>query len=313
MKLITQQQIIDLGISPKDCIQWVTESFKMKYDCILPHKNSLKPFGEVFYNTMPCYIPGTVNRFGVKEVSRYPLEKPSLNSELLLYDGNNGHLLALMDANWITAMRTGAVASLAINTLKSSKASVYSFIGLGNTARATLLCLLETVKDPITVVLMEYKGQEQLFMERFEKYGNVRFETVSNHNDLVSGADVVVSSVTAATELVAPDECYREGCLVVPIHTRGFQNCDLFFDKVFADDTAHVHEFRYFDRFRKFDELSQVLLGNNPGRENDKERILSYNIGIALHDICFASKIYDALESKVPDVPFPKIKEKFWI
>ena len=313
MKLITQKQITDLGISPKDCIEWVTESFKIKYDCILPHKNSLKPFGEVFYNTMPCYIPQPVNRFGVKEVSRYPSENPSLNSELLLYDGNNGNLLALMDANWITAMRTGAVASLAINTLKPSFAKVYSFIGLGNTARATLLCLLETIKTPFTVVLMEYKGQEELFMKRFEQYKNICFETVSNHNDLVSKADVVVSSVTAATELIAPDECYKEGCLVVPIHTRGFQNCDLFFDKVFADDTAHVQEFKYFDRFRIFDEFSKILLRQNPGRENDKERILSYNIGIALHDVYFASKIYDALESKATEVSFQKIKEKFWI
>lgn len=313
MKIITQQQIIDLGITPKDCIEWVTESFKMKYDCILPHKNSLKPFGEVFFNTMPCYIPEPINRFGVKEVSRYPLEKPSLNSELLLYDGRNGNLLALIDANWITAMRTGAVASLAINTLKPSFAKIYSFIGLGNTARATLLCLLETIKTPITVVLMEYKGQEQLFMERFKQYKNVHFETVTNHNDLVSKADVIVSSVTAATELIAPDECYKEGCLVVPIHTRGFQNCDLFFDKVFADDTAHVEQFKYFDRFRNFAELSQVLLCKKPGRENDKERILSYNIGIALHDIVFASKIYDALESESLDIQFPKIKEKFWI
>lgn len=313
MKLITQQEIMSLGISPKNCVQWVTESFMMKYDCILPHKNSLKPFGEVFYNTMPCYIPEPINRFGVKEVSRYPKENPSLNSELLLYDGRNGNLLALMDANWITAMRTGAVACLAINTFKSSTASVYSFIGLGNTARATLLCLLETIKTPITVVLMEYKGQEQLFIKRFEKYDTVRFETVSSHEELVSKGDVIVSSVTAATELIAPDECYKEGCLVVPIHTRGFQNCDLFFDKVFADDTAHVHEFKYFDRFKKFAELSKVLLGENPGRENDRERILSYNIGIALHDIFFASKIYDVLEAKVHEVTFPKIKEKFWI
>lgn len=313
MKLITQQQIIDLGISPKECIKWVTDSFKIKYNCFLPHKNSLKPFGEVFFNTMPCYIPEPVNRFGVKEVSRFPLENPSLNAELLLYDGLNGNLLALMDANWITTMRTGAVAALAVNTFKSSSASVFAFIGLGNTARATMLCLLETIKTPITVRLMEYKGQEQLFIKRFEKYDQVHFETVSNHRELVTGADVIISSVTAATELIAPDECYKEGCLVLPIHTRGFQNCDLFFDKVFADDTAHVREFKYFDRFRQFAEFSKVLLGETPGRENDKERILSYNIGIALHDVLFASKIYDMLQSQASDVYFPKIKEKFWI
>ena len=35
---------------------------------------------------------------------------------------------------------------------------------------------------------------------------------------------------------------------MVPVHTRGFSNCDLFFDKVFADDYGHVKHFKYFDK-----------------------------------------------------------------
>jgi ornithine cyclodeaminase/alanine dehydrogenase-like protein (mu-crystallin family) len=313
MKLVRQQQIIDLGIQPRECVAWVKECFRIKYDCILPHKISLKPFGEVFYNTMPCYIPEPINRFGVKEVSRYPDEKPALNSELLLYDGRNGNLLALMDANWITAMRTGAVAALAIQTFKSSQASVCSFIGLGNTARATLLCLLETSEREWNIRLMAYKGQELDFIRRFEKYKNVSFQIVDSHEDLVKGADIVVSCITAANELIAPDNCYKEGCLVIPVHTRGFQNCDLFFDKVFADDTGHVSNFKYFDRFRQFDEIGRVLKGEAKGRENDRERILSYNIGIGLHDVYFASRIYDMLERESETIDFPKNKNKFWI
>ena len=313
MKIFTQQDISALGIQPAQCVEWIEECFRIKYDCILPAKISLKPFGEVFYNSMPCYIPHPFNRFGIKEVSRYPNEKPSLKSELLLYDGNNGHLLALMDANWITAMRTGAVATLAIRTLKASQASVYSFIGLGNTARATLLCLLETSDKPIHVRLMAYKGHEYDFMERFHEYPQVSFEIAGSHHDLIEGADVIVSCVTTASELFANDEDFKEGCLVLPIHTRGFQNCDLFFDKVFADDTGHVHEFKYFDRFRSYAELSQVLLGQATGRENDRERILSYNIGLGLHDVFFASKIYDMAATAVPEVSFPKPTKKFWI
>ena len=88
-------------------------------------------------------------------------------------------------------------------------------------------------------------------------------------------------------------EWFDEGVLVVPIHTRGFQNCDLFFDKIFADDTAHVMNFKNFEKFKAFDEFANVLLNKVQGRENDKERILAYNIGLALHDVYFASKILD--------------------
>ena len=46
------------------------------------------------------------------------------------------------------------------------------------------------------------------------------------------------------------ENLYRKGCLVIPVHTRGFQNCDLCFDKVYADDTAHVCGFKYFNEFK---------------------------------------------------------------
>ncbi len=37
------------------------------------------------------------------------------------------------------------------------------------------------------------------------------------------------------------------------------------------------------------------MRGRRAGRENDRERILAYNIGIALHDIYFTGKIYELI------------------
>ena len=98
-----------------------------------------------------------------------------------------------------------------------------------------------------------------------------------------------------------------------PVHTRGFQNCDTVFDKVFADDTGHVCGFKYFNEFRKFAELSDVLTGKVEGRTNDEERILSYNIGLGLHDLIYADKIFDMLQGKVQDFELNRETQKFWI
>ena len=65
---------------------------------------------------------------------------------------------------------------------------------------------------------------------------------------------------------------------MVPVHTRGFSNCDLFFDKVYGDDTNHICHFKYFNQFKSFSEISDVLTGKALGRENNKERIIAYNI-----------------------------------
>ena len=313
MKLLTQRQIMDMKISPHLCMEWIEESFKMKYDSILPNKVSISPFeGGYFFNSMPCFLKSPVNRFGIKVVNRYPGREPALSADYLLYDGRNGEPLALMDASWITTMRTGAVAALAIRLFKSADARIYSFIGLGNTARATLLCMLDEIKEPIHIRLMAYKGQENVFMDRFSEYSNVTFEVVNDHFALVDGADVIVSCITYAADIIAPDEAFKPGCLLVPVHTRGFQNCDLVFDKVFADDTEHVRGFKFFSRFRSCAELSQVLLGQAKGRESDRERILSYNVGIGLHDLFFASKVYD-MAGLTEEIRLDKLTDKFWI
>ena len=137
--------------------------------------------------------------------------------------------LALMDGSWITAMRTGAVAALSIQYLRTSSAREYAFMGLGNTARATLLCLMAVLEGPLNIRLLSYKGQELEFMKRFKEYSRLNFSIFENVEDLITGADVVVSCVTVAHGQFASDTCFKPGVLVVPVHTRGFQNCDLFF------------------------------------------------------------------------------------
>ena len=252
---------------------------------------------------------------GVKIVTRYPERIPSLDSRLLLFNVQNGEFLALMDADWITAMRTGAVAAHSILLLAKKNFSTIGMLGLGNTARATLLVLASMLPDrEINIRLLRYKGQENLFAERFAEYPNLKFSFVDDADAMVSGADVVISAVTYLPEDLCADECFEPGVLVVPIHTLGFTNCDLFFDKVFADDYGHVHHFKNFDKFKYFAEVSDVVNGKALGRENDEERILAYNIGVSMHDINFAAHIYEQLKNKeLVDIDLQGPIEKFWV
>ncbi|MBQ0153576.1 MAG: ornithine cyclodeaminase [Bacteroidales bacterium] len=295
MTTITNEQIKALHITPKQCVEWVTESFKMKYEAQLPPKISVHPEGIDFYTSMPCLLPTSFNRFGVKVVSRINGRKPALHSDLLLYEASSGQLLSLMDADWITQMRTGAVAALTIQMLQKKDAHIYAFVGLGSVAKATMECFLAILpqNQHIIVKLQKYKDQAETFITQFAD-SRVTYQIVDTHKQLVQDSDVVISAVTEMTELFcADDSLFKEGVLVVPIHTRGFQNCDLFFNHVFADDRGHVQGFKYFSQFKSFNELSEVLLGNIPARQSDKERILAYNIGLGLHDVVFATKIYE--------------------
>lgn len=298
----------------------------MKPQAQLPAKISVHPAEDDFFTSMPCLLPppqantdeGGFARqyFGIKVIHRICGAVPSLGSDMLLYDAQTGELLALVDSDWITTMRTGAVAAVASKVLRKSSASKYGFVGLGNTARATLLCILEQEPEKMFhVQLVRYKEQAELFIERFAGYKNIAFEIVDNVSEMARNVDVFISCITSAEGLLVPDEkIFQPGVTVIPVHMRGLQNCDTTFDRVFGDDTDHIRGFKYFPQYKNYNEIGEVLAGRDPGRTSDEQRIIDYNYGLGLHDVVFVSKIYNLLDSSsLPDVERVKETEKYWI
>ena len=321
MKIIGFETIKNMNISPERCYEWVLEMIEAKDKAMLPPKTHLNMPGNIFCNVMPSIIENAEGKIGgIKVVTRYPERKPSLDSEILLFDADSGNFLALMDGNWITAMRTGAVAAHSVMTLAKKDFKTIGMIGLGNVARSSLLVLASVCKDKkLTVKLLKYKDQAELFMERFKDFNNLEFVIVDSVKNCIKGSDVVISCATYFEDDIALDEWFDEGVLVVPVHTRGFTNCDLFFDKVYADDTGHVDHFKNFSKFRYFAEMSDVVNGRAKGRENDSERILAYNIGVSIHDVNYAAHIYQELSAdrssfdKLVDADMQAPTEKFWL
>lgn len=311
MKIITFDDIVDMHIDAQSTFDWIKASFKTKAETYLPPKISMHK-SSTFINVMPCIL-FKENIAGVKVVSRYPDRSPTLNSEILIYEYSTGKLKALIDGNYITALRTGAVATLCIETLAVQNYSEIGVIGFGNIGRKTLDILFAVMeKHPITVKLYTYKNHFSLLKKRYSQYDHITFKAVDNYDDVVRESDVIISAITRAERDFCSDDCFKKGCLVVPIHTLGFQNCDLFFDKFVVDDIGHVQSFKYYDKFKQVTELTDILTGKTLGRANNDERIMAYCIGIAIHDIYFANKIYKALDNGTKELTLNQPKEKYW-
>ena len=234
----------------------------MKKDAQLPAKISVHPADFDFFTSMPCLLPasgkiggGKIEQyFGIKEVHRIEGAVPSLGSDMMLYNAKTGELLALVDCDWITTMRTGAVAAVSAKALRKEGADTYGMVGLGNTGRATLLCILEAEPEKhFKVKLLRYKDQAELFIERFKDYQNVEFEIVDDINEMARTVDVFISCITSASGLLVENEkTFQPGVTVIPVHMRGLQNCDTTFDRVFGDDTDHVKGFKYFSQYKDY-------------------------------------------------------------
>lgn len=317
MKIIKYSDIKNVNIDNLVLIEWIIEALKNKSNYLLEPKISLKQENGIFCNVMPSIININNNKYGgVKVVTRYPKRIPSLDSSILLFDANNGNDLALMDGTWITTMRTGAIAAYSIKLFAKTNFNTIAIMGLGNVARATLLMLLSIFPDrKLVIKLLKYKDEEISFIKRFDKYNNIEFKIIDKYRDFAKNSDVIISGITYADHDFFSNDDFDEGVLLVPIHTLGFTNCDLFFDKVYGDDYKHISSFKNFKNFNYFAEVSEVVNHKKPGRENNKEKIIVYNVGIAIHDVYFAAKLYELLCNKKELVEFDlgQPVDKFWV
>ena len=285
MKLITHEQIMSLNISQKQGYEWIKESFLTKKDCQLPPKISMVEEGHVFYNVMPS-LNHNHKIGGIKMVTRLPGRNPSLNSEIFLYNMEDAKLKAILDGNYITAFRTAAVAALAIDTFAKKDFNTIAIMGLGVTASAIMNMLSYTLKDKnINIKLLKYKDQAESFVKKYEKNEQFSFEICDTHEELIVDSDVVISTVTYTDEYLSEFKWFKKGALLLPVHVMGFGNVDYLFDKVYLDDYNHLKHLENIDRYKYSCEFYDVLSKQAKGRENDDERIISYNIGLSIHDI----------------------------
>ena len=78
--------------------------------------------------SMPAYLGGELDALGAKLISFYgtnPVRRglPAIQGNVVLFDGKTGALLALMDAGYLTAMRTGASGGVAARYLAREDAA----------------------------------------------------------------------------------------------------------------------------------------------------------------------------------------------
>lgn len=317
MKIVDFEKIRALNIPLSVLYSWTQEVWEKQDLFILPAKTHIWLGESGRFMVMPSILPSE-DVAGVKFISRNVDSweaPPKRNSNIMIQKISEHGLYALMDGTWITTMRTGACAYYHALHFSKTEPSSLSIYGLGLAARAFMLFWYELYKKPITVKLLPYKDQHISFMNRFPENNRIKYELVDKLEDLLS-SDIIVSSVSFSRRVLFENtSIYKPGCCVIPIHTSGFQNCDLVFDKVFVDDVDHVKAYRYFEQFKsRMFRITDYSNGKVKGREDNFERIIVYNGGLATFDLFWAIKILRLLEDESDHCVYMSYpKDRFWI
>jgi ornithine cyclodeaminase/alanine dehydrogenase-like protein (mu-crystallin family) len=258
-------------------------------------------------------LRGATPRFaGVKVVGdfveNHRLGLPSELALLLLMDPMTGVPRAVIDATAITEMRTGAVTALGAEVLARRDARVLGHIGARGTAYWNVR-LCRAVLPGLREVRVHSRRPESRegFAAQLRRDLDVEVIVCADWESCVRGADVVVE----ATRLSEPEPLLRTewiapGALVIPYGTVSAVELSLtdVMDKVVVDDwrqaqagplgalRAHVDSGRV-SASTLHAELGQILCGERPGRERERETILFWHRGLSITDIALGEALLD--------------------
>jgi ornithine cyclodeaminase/alanine dehydrogenase-like protein (mu-crystallin family) len=242
---------------------------------------------------------------GVKVLARFPERGPGANlaSLLLLFDDEDGSPLAIMDAVYVTAVRTAAGAALGTQALARPGARTVGMLGTGTLAWYSVLAhrIVCPQLDELTVYSRSEERREA-FARRVEAETEISARPVATVAEAVAGAEVIVTATNAPTPVLL-SEHLRPGQHIGAIGIRSeispdaIARCRVIGDG--HDEALHDGKFStavaagVVDESQLGPDLGAVLEGLAPGRTADEEITLFDSSGVAIQDVVCARHAWE--------------------
>lgn len=275
----------------------------------MPPKPGIHTQPDAFIHAMPAYVP-SLQAAGIKWVSGYPANQakglPYITGLLILNDPETGVPLAVMDCTWITAKRTGAATAVAARYLARPDSTSVGIVACGVQGRSNLEALACLFKIRKVKAYDLYPDVAQRYAKEMSDHFQMDIEPVKTLPEAVKGVDIVV---TSGPILKNPQPTIEAGWLT-PGSFASLVDFDSYWqgaalhemDKLATDDHAQMNYYRKEGYFRKtpvaYADLGEIAAGQKPGRESEKERTASINLGLALDDMATAIRIYQRAKAR---------------
>ena len=298
----------------------VEDAFRKRLsgDVLLPDKISVI-FDVATQNRINCMPSALLGEklYGMKWVAVFP-ENPkagykNVTGTVILSELEYGHTLSVMDAGYLTEIRTAAVGATAAKYLSAEDAETIGFIGAGQQARRHF-DLVKTVRPDIRTCYVSSRTRTTAaaFIAEEEKlHPDVAFINCGNNYEAaVRKADIIVTAISGQEDILKAD-WIKEGAFY--IHVAGWEDeyaVPLKASKIVCDDWECIkHRTQTISRMYKegllkdadiYANLGEIISGKKAGRENGKEFIYFCSVGLAFIDISFAKYVYNkCLEQKL--------------
>jgi alanine dehydrogenase len=244
---------------------------------------------------------GAAELFGLKAY----YGAPGGRFHVLLYSSRDCALKAMIEADHLGRMRTGAASGLATKILANQEARTLGVIGAGRQAFTQVAAVCAVRKIETVRVFTRTAEHRETFAREIEKKLRVVAKPVSSGEAAVGDADVVIT-ITKSTEPVLRANWLKSGVHVNAAGANAASRREVDAETVLRSTVratdhlaqAQVEAGEYCDlvaagRLKWHDvvELGDILTEKVPGRRGPADITLFKSLGIALEDIAFADLI----------------------
>lgn len=240
---------------------------------------------------------------------------------VLLFDAKTGEMLAIIEADHLGRIRTGAASGVATQYMARLDASTVGLIGAGRQARTQLEAVANVRKIRTARVFARNESNRMQFCNEMTEQLGFPIEPAASAEEAARFGDIVIAATTSQ-EPVVKGEWLRPGTHVNAIganmsNRREMDDAILRQAAIIAIDSVDQARGEAGDLIqglpaagRSWDdivELKTIVGGNKTSRKSGEEITVFKSCGIAVWDIVSAGFIYGEAVRKKKGMPFP-----FW-
>ena len=228
---------------------------------------------------------------------------PLLHSSVQVFDASKGNMVATLDGESVTAIRTGAASGLATGMLAKKDAKVGAVFGTGVQAKSQVEAILAVKNLEKILVFSRNKESAELFCNLINDTFGIKAST--GNKDSLKEADVICTATPSKKPLFDHGDLslgvhinaigsFKPHMQEIPVET--VINSKVIVDKretctVEAGDLIIPVEEGIWSFDLVHGELGQVISGEVSGRDSEDEITLFKSVGNAIQDLALANMI----------------------
>jgi len=250
-------------------------------------------------------LQGAVESHGVIGYKAYTSTKEGIRFLVYLYNAERGNLEAVIEANYMGMMRTGAANGVATRWMARKNAATAGIFGAGwqSNGQIEALCAVRPIKK-VKVLDLNPEILKEYCRVNSDRLG-IEVVPAASPEDVVSGSDIVTTITTSSRplfshELVEPgmhiNAAGSNALIRAEIDEKTVQKADVV--AVDARDVAAkecgdllplLEKGRIY--WNRIAELGEIIAGRVQSRESDRQITLFESHGMAVQDLIMGARL----------------------